>query len=52
MSLKARLFRFTRTASVIDLRTDAVAQKLADIRRKALRYATLNHTCGMIAAFN
>lgn len=48
---KRRLFRFTRTASCMDLRTDAMAQKLADIRRKALRFATLQHTCGTLAAF-
>ena len=48
---KRRLFRFTRTASVMDLRVDAMAAKLADIRRKAQRYAILHHTCGTLAVF-
>ena len=51
MTLKARLFRFTRTASVIDLRTTAMEQAIASIRRKAQRYATLQHTTGMRAVF-
>lgn len=51
MTYKARMFRFVRTACTMDLRTDAAAQRLAEIRRKALRYATLQHTCGTLAAF-
>lgn len=34
-SLKRLWCRFTRTASVLDLRTDALAQQLRSIRRRA-----------------
>lgn len=51
MSYKARMFRFTRTLSVMDLRTDAATQSLDSIRRKASRYALLNRTTGTRATF-
>lgn len=48
---RLRLFRFTRTAYVHDLTTDGPAQRLAEIRRKALRFQTLRHTAGTPSTF-
>ena len=41
---KMKLFRFTKTVHVMDLRTDAITQRIAEIKRKAARYEVLNHT--------
>lgn len=46
MSFKARLFRFTRTAYVMDLRDDAQTQQLAAIKRKALAHMMRNKMFG------
>lgn len=51
MTLRMIWNRFTRTASVMDLRADALTQRMSDIRRRAARHAVLHHTCGRVAAF-
>lgn len=52
MNLRVLWNRFTRTVYVMDLRADGLTQRLADIRRRAARYAVLHHTCGRVAAFS
>lgn len=47
MSYKARLYRFTRTASIMDLRTDALAQEVERIRRKALSHMMRTKAFGL-----
>ena len=46
MSYKARLFRFTRTASVNDLRADALTLELQRIKRKAVSYMIAQRNYG------
>jgi len=43
---KMKLFRFTRTASCIDLRTTADVQRIAEIRKRARNYECRNYTRG------
>lgn len=38
MNLRMKWNRFTRTASIADMRTDALTQKLADLRKRAAAY--------------
>lgn len=46
MSYKMTLFRFTRTASVMDLRADAATQMLDDRRKRAVSYMCANRNFG------
>lgn len=47
MSYKLKLCRFTRTAYTMDLRTDASAQELARIRRKAMAHMMRTKAFGL-----
>lgn len=42
---------FRKSRCVVDLRTDAVSQLVADRRKRAMRYETLKHTAGKRAVF-
>jgi lysyl-tRNA synthetase class I len=44
MSFKRKLFRFTRTAYVMNLMVTAEEQRIAEIKRKAERYEAMNKT--------
>lgn len=43
-SFKLRAFQFVRTVYVMDLRSDALSFRIADIKRRARRYEVLHHT--------
>lgn len=51
MTFKQRIFGFRKSRVVLDLRTDAQAQRIADIKRKAQRFETLKHTSGKPSVF-
>ena len=46
MTFKQLIKGFRKSRVLLDLRTDDLTQRVADIKRKAQRYETLKHTAG------
>jgi hypothetical protein len=51
MNIKRKFMQFAKSFTTLDFRTDAQAQKMADIKRKAARFETLKHTAGKASDF-
>lgn len=51
MTYKQIIKGFRKSRAVLDLRTTALEQRVADIKRKAQRHETLKHTAGKLSVF-
>ena len=51
MNIKRKFMQFAKSFTTLDFRTDAQAQHMVAIKRKALRFETLKHTSGKLSEF-